>query len=305
MWKGKLVQEDVERLYMQGWSIQQIAKELGCVPQAVWKRVAAANIQRNRSTWDTARDEELIDLYKEKGLGYTRCSKHFGVHPSVVSYACKRLGINDPSRRHTKKHISNAERTFKRKRLEFSPTTKALRFREEGGRCQWCHETIPNSYSATYHHTTMIDSGGDGSRGNCMVLHRKCHIDQFETLHNGRRYRNLLATYKTLPKAPCPRCHRVVGVDKLLPVCGTCRKTLGKEVNPPRNGCTFCAIRSVRKGSEMGGVPCCRTCFVASLVCRAIELKSQGRSGAEIATELGVSPRSAAYYSHGVRSHAG
>ena len=58
--------------------------------------------------------------------------------------------------------------------------------------------TIENRFKATYHHIKLIDEGGSKEPENCMVLHSKCHIANFEALHHGRRYRFGLASRKIL-----------------------------------------------------------------------------------------------------------
>jgi 5-methylcytosine-specific restriction endonuclease McrA len=108
------------------------------------------------------------------------------------------LEINDPSRVYTRKFASNAERSAKRRPFEFTAATKKLRFEQESGICQWCHTSIENRFKATYHHIDLIDEGGSKEPENCMVLHPKCHIDNFEVLHHGRKYRFGLSVRKNI-----------------------------------------------------------------------------------------------------------
>lgn len=196
----KLNQEEVESLYCKFKSMKKVAKFLSVTYGAIQKRLAKGSVVVNHNKiWDKNNDNKLKELYSS-GLGYMKCGQHFGVSEYVIQHACKRLKINDPSRAFTKKHTSNAERSYKRRPFEFSQLTKKFRFEQEQGVCQWCHELIESKFKATYHHIQMIDSGGDGSPENCMVLHRKCHIGNFEALHNGRKYEFGLHNREFTPK---------------------------------------------------------------------------------------------------------
>jgi hypothetical protein len=66
---------------------------------------------------------------------------------------------------------------------EFTTATKKEAYALAQGACCMCHQPIPSWRLSTYHHKTAIIRGGTGETSNCMVMHRKCHEDNFHALH--------------------------------------------------------------------------------------------------------------------------
>ena len=294
MRKSRLNRELMRQLYEEGETIYGVAIKLGCSKSIVWKCLPRELTKQG--VWDRANDEELREHYSE-GWGYSKCSKHFGVSDKVIEYACHRLGINDPSRVYTKIHNSNAERTAKRRPFEFTQTTKHLRFEQELGVCQWCHMLIESRFKATYHHIKLIDEGGTGAPENCMVLHRKCHITNFEVLHNGRCYRFGLK-HQTTGSDHCTSCKKHPALREGL--CGNCQRRKGLKMEI----CPICHSRPTRSSSFVGEIQTCHTCAIIPLIQQAQELRARGLFRDEIGRLLGVSPRTAAYYSTGIPSES-
>lgn len=259
--------EQMEQLYKEGKNIYEIATTLGCSKSLVWKHLPKSII-RQRTTWNKENDEELTKLY-QSGLGYLRCSKHFNSPQTTIQHACRRLGINEPSRVFTKQHKSSRERMCKRKPFEFSKMTKRLCFEREKGICQWCHLEIESRFKATYHHIKMIDAGGDGLLENCMVLHRKCHLGNFEALHSGRQYEHLLASKERIPTIwlSCVICNEPKQYIFNNSTCLPCWvETIGEEemihehhpILADKIGCSVRNLLRTRKRLGLLNVPCGR-----------------------------------------------
>ena len=172
-------------------------------------------------------------------------SKVTGYSERVVRGWILRLGIMDSSRKFTRQHPTPAARNAKRRPYLFRVKVKRLRFTEEQGICQWCHEVIAQRWDhpdVTYHHITPIDSEGTGVAENCMVLHRRCHEDPrvFRILHEGRRWRFKTAA---LPAPPLTQRHSI----SRCPTCGAKQKT------PTCRRCTFEAALAQAKPLLEGG----------------------------------------------------
>jgi hypothetical protein len=122
--------------------------------------------------------------YSEKGYGVTKISKITGLSESSVTNNLKKLGILNSDRRSKPSGVSRRSR--RSSSAEFKDSVKKLRFEEVKGICEICQLQIGNSENwrlATYHHKTPIKNGGDGSKGNCMVIHEDCHKEHFYELH--------------------------------------------------------------------------------------------------------------------------
>jgi len=131
-------------------------------------------------------DEELVRMYVVLGWGTGKIAKETGMNPSGINRHLKRLGVLDSSRRSQPSGVPQRER--RPASLEFTATVRKLRFEQEHGLCQECHQPIgdgTNWRQACYHHIVSVSQGGGREPENCMVLHSECHYDPviFQRLH--------------------------------------------------------------------------------------------------------------------------
>lgn len=228
--RQSIPRDKVLELWKAGNTVGQIATLLGHHPSGVGKVLRTLPDYRPgrdvHRVWDPADDERLTHMYQVQGLGIRRCARRLELPEHVVAYALQRLGVVESDRRPKKLHKNGIIRTLMRKPFEFTKVVRSACYTREHGICQFCGKSVLPTL-ATYHHILPIDSGGDGSLPNCMLLHRKCHIDQFEALHGGRKWKNLLKNYsqsitrcclcgrnsskgavcgRCLSKRKCPKC---------------------------------------------------------------------------------------------------
>lgn len=203
--------------YQRGLTLRAVAAEMGVTPGAIRKRLKMAGVPTREALARQTVDVDRIRTLYLEGYGTMGISKVTGYSESVVRRCVIRLGIMDSSRQFTRQHATPSVRNSKRRPHLFGVRVKRLRFSEERGICQWCHECIAPRWDhpdVTYHHITPIDSGGTGTAENCMVLHRRCHEDPrvFRILHEGRRWRFKTSTMPIPPHlqrnhvSRCPAC---------------------------------------------------------------------------------------------------
>jgi hypothetical protein len=190
-----LSKQDLISLTEQGLSSTALARICGCSRQAITKRLVlyAKHGEFNylsissRATQSRVSDEKLKCLYTS-GLGIFAIAKELCISENTVRLRLRGLNLLDRSRMCLPSGLSR--RTRRPKSSEFSNSTKRKRFLEEHGICEQCFNIIGdglNFMQACYHHRILIKNGGTSDKGNCEVLHRRCHEEHFQELHGFSR----------------------------------------------------------------------------------------------------------------------
>lgn len=263
------------RLYLECKNLAEVARLTGMTKAAVKKRLQKFHIPIHNPTPPLDRDPVRLKEMYDSGMSARAIGDVLGCSERTVFRWLKQLEISDPSRRLVKRHENPTLRAYARKPYEFKASTKATRFTAEHGVCQWCNQPVGDKWNdpqATYHHIVPIDSGGDGSFENCMLLHRKCHEDPeiFRILHGGRRW-----NFRLAPRSREPR-----------------------EVQHPYKLCPDCGAKSYFLDKP------CRICRQNALIASArVYLEDGTLTYTEIAERVGVSDRTIGSYARKLGLH--
>jgi hypothetical protein len=126
----------------------------------------------------------VMSLYN-KGFGMRSISKITGLSNSAIQrkiYKLQKLGLIN---RHSFNSTPNPNRI---ERGTFSPKVKSGCYIRENGICEYCHLPVGDRWNhpeSCYHHNPMVCRGGQHIIEHCHLLHKLCHINNFNELHPG------------------------------------------------------------------------------------------------------------------------